>query len=80
MALMGCNEQLEAEAVRVNGVFTSDPLDGLLTVTAASALAAKNTSDEARVSFRVLFIKLLHVPSDRLAAVDKGLLLDGKVH
>jgi hypothetical protein len=68
MALMGCNEQLEADALRVNGVFTSDPLGGLLTVTAANALAARNTSDETRVRFRVLFIELLHVPSERLAA------------
>ena len=57
MALIGCNEQLDAVAERVNVVFTSEPFEGLLTVTAANAWAASKTSDEVRVRFRVLFIK-----------------------
>jgi hypothetical protein len=57
MALIACEEQLEAEAARVNDVATSEPLDGLLTVTAASAWAASITSsEEGRASLRGVFI------------------------
>jgi hypothetical protein len=57
MALIACEEQLEAEAARVNDVATSEPLAGLFTVTAANAWAARTASSgEARVSFSWVFI------------------------
>jgi hypothetical protein len=57
MALIDCDEQLEAKAARVNDVATLDPLDGLLTITAPNAWAARiNTNEEGRASFRLAFI------------------------
>jgi hypothetical protein len=57
MALIDCDEQLEAKAARVNDVATSEPLDGLLTITAPSASAVSITNNkEERASFRLLFI------------------------
>jgi hypothetical protein len=41
MALMGCDEQLDAFAESVNGELTVSPFEGLLTVTLANAGAAR---------------------------------------